>query len=268
MLFINLAGYVKSIPHHKGKINSILRKLAILEKFSTPPQYKPTPTNFQEQIIYPTSSVYKILQSLAGKAAQIKFSDILNEFKELTTDHEELDILISHLFDMAWTVHEFPFFSQSGKVFNFLNVKTSVFEPPYLDEKYQSLTINELSSSGWPYQPVVEILNSLFYIVNPIEGAKIFYDAMDKTANIVTESTEEEELVNFDTLFPLILISVLASGLVCEPIILEYVAMLATSNYPDSIVVFAASYVEAILAHLSSLDETGKPLPKPEEDEL
>ncbi|EAX90639.1 hypothetical protein TVAG_041140 [Trichomonas vaginalis G3] len=258
-IVVNLSGYLHSIPEHKDKISRLSSKIAILEKYVKQPQFLPTPTTFEEQLIYPTSSTYALFRKIEKKARKKTLQEIIDEFKELTTDPEEMLILLQHGFTFGWRRTEFPFLHSSSIPSAFLHVKVKEFDPPYLGDKFKEKTINELRFCDWPYSSVVDILDELFFIINPIEGAKIFYSAMEKTAQCVSNVTGEVELLDFDTLFPLILLSVLATGLLCESRILQFIAMISTIDNPDSKVSFAASYVEAILAHLLSLDANGHP---------
>lgn len=258
-IVINLVGYLHTIPQHKQKLARLSTKIEFLEKYVKQPQYTQTPTSFEEQLIYPTSSTYTIFKQLEKSAKKKTLDEVISEFKDLTTDPDEMTILLNHAFTFGWRKTEFPFFQPTKIPPNFLHVKAAVFDPPYLDQKYKELTINELRFSDWPYASIVDVLDTLFFMVNPIEGAKVFYTAMDKTAQAVAKVTGEVELLDFDTLFPLIMLSVLASGLMCEPKILQYIALISTVEQSDSKVNFAASYVEAILTHLDSLDENGYP---------
>jgi hypothetical protein len=182
-------------------------------------------------------------------------SELFSELKQETDDPEELDIVLNHAFAFGWNRTEFPFTEKGTKPPTYYDEPVRMFDPPYMPEEFMDVTINELRFSEWPYSSVVDILDELFFIINPIEGAKKFYQAMDKTAQCVSDVTGHEALVDFDTVFPLIMISVLASGLISEPQILRYIASLSTIEYSDSRVTFAASYVEAILTHISSLKE-------------
>lgn len=252
---VDLNGYLAAIPNRSAEIAALSKKIKFIEKLVKVPQFIPPPQEFEEQLIYPTSSTYKIFKEIEKKAKKKTMSELFNELKQMTDDPEELDVLLNHAFTFGWNKTEFPFIGTFQNPPTYYDEPVRTFDPPYMPDEFLDMTINELRFSDWPYSSVVDILDDLFFIINPIDGAKKFYQAMDKAAQCVSEVTGEEALVDFDTLFPLILLSVLASGLVSEPRILQYIASLSTIDYSDSHVTFAASYVEAILTHISSLKD-------------
>lgn len=258
---INLDGYMKNIPQHKDKLDRVHKKISYLEHVIKTPSYTPPPDDFEEQLIYPTSSTFTIFKTLEKKARKKKLHEVYDELKSMTDEPEELAILLNHAFTFAWRKADFPFCEETGEdIPAFLHCKVSVFDPQYIDEEYLNLEINELRFSDWPFAPVVDVLDELFFMINPFDGAKKFYTAMDVAAKCVAKVTGEETYVDFDTLFPLIFISVLATGLLMEPRILIYISQLSLLDYSDSHVTFAASYVEAILTHIRGLDVNGKPI--------
>ena len=269
-LAINLNGYIECIPQHKSQLLKYERRISFLEQYIKIPAFSPPPQTFEEQLIYPTSSTYTIFKQLEKKATKQSISDVYNELKDLTDESEELAILLQHAFTFGWMKTEFPFLIDDNNYENantFLHCKVKVFDPQYIDSKFLDMEINELRYSNWPFSDVVDILDDLFYMINPFEGAKTFYKAMDTAAKCVSKVTGEETYLDFDTLFPIIFLSVLASGLLCDYKILLYISKVSTLDYFDSEVTFAASYVEAILAHIKNLDENGVPIPHSDYDE-
>ena len=256
-LVINLQGYLEAIPNRDEKLPKIREKVKILEKYITKPTYLPPPTNFEDQLIYPTSSTFPTFKNFEKKAKMLTFAEVFRETKLLTDDNEELDILLNHAFSYGWRKVEFPFLDKNKVDLNVsYDMKVKMFDPPYLPDEFMDLTLNELRFSDWPYSSVVDILDEIFFLINPIEAAKTFYKAMEETAKCVSEIKNDNQLVDFDTIFPLILLSVLASGLLSQPEVLYYIASLSIIKYYDSHVNFAASYVEAIIQHLSTFNES------------
>ena len=270
-LVINLNGYINSIPQHKNQLSKYEHKISILKQYIKLPAFSPPPQSFEEQLIYPTSSTYTIFKQLEKKATKKNLSEVYNELKDLTDESEELSILLHHAFTFGWMKTEFPFLLdddiENEKPNTFLHCKVKVFDPQYINSELLDLEINQLRYSNWPFSDVVDVLDELFFTINPFEGAKIFYKAMDTAAKCVAKVTGEETYLDFDTLFPLIFLSVLASGLLCDYKILLYISKVSTLDYFDSEVTFAASYVEAILAHIKSLDENGIPLPQTDKND-
>ena len=256
-MVINLKGYLNAIPQRDEELSRVQKKINWLEKIVTTPSFSAPPDDFEEQLIYPTSSTYPTFKMFEKRAKKITMSEVFRESKQLTDVPEELDTLLNIAFSFGWRKTEFPFIDKRNVDISITyDMKVKIFDPPYLPDEFLDLTINELRNSDWPYSSVVDILDTLFFLINPIEGAKTFYKAMEETAKCVSNVTRNNLLVDFDTIFPLILLAVLASGLLSEPLILRYIASLSTIQYYDSHVNFAASYVEAILQHLSKLKDS------------
>jgi len=256
-VIVNLKDYISKIPSHKAEIDKILKKIMSLEKIARVPKYLPPPSSFCEQLIYPTSTTVSIFLEMAKNSSAYTIKQVYDEFKQMTDDESELDILLSHAFDFGWRVSTFPYNNFVDLDFpQFNNCKLKAFDPPYVPEIFHSCKISELSSSGWPYAPVVMILKELFFCTNPFQGAVRIFDAMNETASCVVQVTGESVDVDFDTLFPLILTSVLASGLLSDPRILSYIASISTIGISNTYCRLGSSYSEAILAHLKNLDET------------
>lgn len=250
---INLNGYIASIPHHKDKLIRVQNKIQRLQKVIKPISYTPIPDEFEEQLIYPTSSTFSIFDDIRKNAANLTIEEVHGQMKDMTDDWEELSLLMDHAFTFAWQNKQFPFLNNEDDVPTLLDKTVRSFDPPYVPEKYLDLTVNELRYSGWPYQPVVEILDDIFYEINPIKSARTMYEAMEQTARCVAIQSQESVDVDFDTLFPLIMLSVLSSGLLSDSRTLRYVAMVSTIGLSDTYVNLGASYAEAILAHIRNV---------------
>jgi hypothetical protein len=176
---------------------------------------------------------------------------------ELTDDPEEFDLLVDITYEYSWRVTQYPFLLDTpASLPKFIGVRVSLFSPPFVPDEYQRLHIEDLHRSNWPFRPVMDHLMGLFFEINPLVMSKICYDAMGIAGRVMFMSGSQEEEIGFDTVFPLILISVIACGLTQDPRILPFVAQSAIHHPFDSYCQVGGSYCEAILKHILELDES------------
>ncbi|OHT16446.1 hypothetical protein TRFO_02709 [Tritrichomonas foetus] len=261
LVSVNIRGFSNAIPNNFKKIKEMQQNISLFENYICLPKFIPPPEELKEQLIYPTSStapLFTQLEKNIEKTTYENFLNLLNEFHSMTNENDELKILIDLAFSYAWRATNYPFLPESIASFDlpsFQKVRTSLFLAPNIPEKYEKMHICELVESDWPYKPVVDHLMTSFFLINPIDIALVFFEAMGVAGRCVTEVCGEAVEIDFDTIFPLMLVCVLVSGILNEPKLIHYVANLGLLYKEDSTCQLGASYAEAIIKHLSSLDE-------------
>lgn len=254
---VNLRGFSAEIPSNQKKIESLDHLISLIEKHIVVPKFIPPPDNIADQLIYPTSTRASLFTRFERSEVQISIDSLLNEFREMTDEQDEMAILMDLAFTYAWRSTEFPFLQKSA-CFNlptFYDVRVSLFQAPYIPDEYQKMHIGQLIGSNWPYKPIVDDLMKLFFLINPMEMAKVLFDAMGKAGPCIDTIIDKPIEIDFDTIFPLILVCILATGILSEPKILYYVATIPQAYKEDSICQLGSSYAEAIITHILSLDE-------------
>ena len=134
-------------------------------------------------------------------------------------------------------------------------MKVRDFEIDHIPMQYQDLTIDELHDIDWPLKPVIEHINQLLFMINPIEMATHFFLSLGMAGKKVSEIAQKPINVDFDTLFPTILICILASDIVYEPRIFLYIASNAQYFTEETECQFGCSYMEALMIHILNLQK-------------
>jgi len=251
---VDIDGFLNAIPDIKAEMSSLSRRIEILEKKALKPKHPPIPTSFSDQLIYPTSTTLPIFISLQSCVHTKTIPQVFQEFREMTDDNDEFYILIDHAFTFAWQSCSYPFISNDiPDIPLFTDARVSYFDPDYIPDVFLETQIGNIDLIEWPFRSVIEILLSIHFEINPVLMAKKFYDALHETAKCVTTNTGKPIDVDFDTLFPLILINVLASGIAANKYILPYIASLSTIPLSNTYCKLGASYAEAVLQHLFSV---------------
>ena len=259
---VNLRGFSASIPNNQAKIEELNHQIKSLESCINLPKFLPPPEDIAQQLVYPTSSTLSIFTRIEKEANKLSFTSILDDFRQMTDNTDEMNILIDLAFSYAWRTVEFPFInSKVDPIPSFLDVRVSLFLSPHIPKQYEEMHIGQLMNSDWPYKPVVDTLFGVFFLINPIEIAKVFFDSMTiagQCINSLVNGDDPEKPpieIDFDTIFPLILICVLVSGILSDQRIIYFVATLGKEYKEDSICQLGSSYAEAILTHILGLKE-------------
>ena len=253
---VDLKGYVNSIPNNGSKIEHVKNKLERVKPLVKTPALLPPPADFVGQLIYPTSTTFGIFKQIEKTSATMQFSEVLRDFKEMTDDASELEILLDIAFEFAWRSTQFPFLDTCLPYLpQFIGVRVSLFDVPFMPDKFQTMHIEDLMGSDWPYARVTEMLLGLFFMINPMKMARLVYDAMGEAGRCIAEGCDKPVEIDFDTIFPLLMVCTLATGLTADRRILPFIATLGRDGTDDSYCQLGASYTDAIIKHILTLDE-------------
>ena len=253
---VDLKGYMSDIPNHREKLERIKNKLERLKPFVKTPNLLPPPSDLVGQLIYPTSTTFGMFQQIEKTSATARFEDVLREFKEMTDDSSELEILLDLAFEFAWRETQFPFLDKHLSYLpTFIGVRVSLFGIPFMPDKFQEMHVEDLMNSDWPYTSVTKMLFELFFMINPMKMARLVYDAMEEAGRIIAAMSTKPMEIDFDTIFPLIMICTLATGLTADRRILPFISEIGRQGIDDSYCQLGASYTDAIIKHILTLNE-------------
>lgn len=252
----DIEGYISSKPGNSAQIKKYTKKIAFLEEFVKWPNFLPPPTDFVEQLIYPTCDTYKVLKKMAENAQTKSIEKIFEEFHEMTDDFEEFVILLDHAFDMGWTTVDFPYLCmQPGKIKLFLKVTPRALNVDYIPEEFMDVTINELQGRHWPYSSVVDIMISILFETNPVRMANIFNTSLEEISIVIDRLYPDHDDIDFDTVFSIAVLALMASGILAEEKILAYISQISLLEISNTFTQIGATYAATALNHILSLDE-------------
>ena len=258
LLSIDIGSYLKCRKTSETKIERMKKKTLILDmqKFQWP-NFIPPPKDFEMQLIYPTSDTISIFKNLANNAQTKTIEKIYKEFREMTDDPEELDILLDHAFDFGWSKVEFPYLGMKHtKIPLFLNITPRILNVEYIPEQYLDIKINELQKSAWPFSTVVDIMQSLLFEINPFRMARIFDSSLAEISKCVDEIHGEPIDLDFDHIFSIAVLCLMVSGILEEERIMLYISQLSLIDINDMSTRVGATYAASALNHILSLDES------------
>ena len=257
LVSIDIGSYLGCRKSLEKKIESMKKKMHYLSQQKLQwPYYVPPPKDFAMQLIYPTSDTVSIFKNLANNAQSKTIEKIYQEFKEMTDDADELDTLLDHAFDFGWAKTEFPYIGMKPTPIPlFLNVTARALNVEYLPHKYLDIPINELQSSDWPFASVVDIIQSLLFEINPFRMAKVFNEALNEISKCVQKINDDSFELDFDHIFSIVILCLMASGILEEERILLYLSQISLIDINDMSTRVGATYAASALNHILSLDE-------------
>jgi hypothetical protein len=251
---VDIEGYRRAVQCKTAKIETLTRRIAILEKFLKVPPLAGPPDDLAGLLLFPTSSTASLFRRISRDVRSLTFDFVLKELRNLTDDPAEFDLIADLAFDFAWDDLEYPFIPDSRESLpSFMDVRVALFDPPLLDDRFLRMHVRELAGSDWPFAGVLPLLEELTFMHNPMEMARLFARAMDEAARAAPADAELE--MGFDAIFPILLVCVLACGLTRDARLFAYVGTIAFAHPHDNLVQLGATYAQAVLMHIRELDE-------------
>ena len=114
----------------------------------------------------------------------------------------------------------------------------------------------------WPFKTVVDMLFEMLILTNPFDIAHVFWDVIQEAAKcmskllVIYKGVNPEDVeIDFDSLFPVLQICIIAFG--CE----EWMSIaLYTMSFNENVsddpqLQFAMTYLEGLVTQLMGLDE-------------
>lgn len=255
--------FLSSLVKTSARTQKLEKQLLYLEKQIKPlVPTKPGSGDWYENTIHPQSNSGKIIQRFEDKISVLKYPDVfticehLAENTNLFSDYEHL------LFDIAWSHTEYPF--GINKHVNLPRVRDffpSALAKTDLPEQYAKCTFNALNGTDWPFKTVVDMIFNMLILTNPFDIARVFWDVIQETAKcmskilVVYKGVNPDDVeIDFDSLFPILQICILAFG--CD----EWMSVaLYTMSFNESVsddpqLQFAMTYLEGLVTQMMALD--------------
>jgi hypothetical protein len=170
--------------------------------------------------------------------------------------------LMDRLFDLGWTVTEFPYcdpfthfrLPPTGAIV------PKVFNPSFIAESWQLVPFELLAGRDWPLRPAVDQLFVIMILTNPFAIADQFYTMIEEIGRCVRRifiRNEQETSfveIDFDQIFVLMILCVLACGIpdILRP--MKYASSFARFLKADPQKQYGMSHMEGLCAHLAYLD--------------
>jgi hypothetical protein len=228
---------------------------------------KTGPSDTMSVFLSPAHRTGQILERFMQQIENIGYSDlevIVNALIGASKDKHFFNRknVIDLLFDRAWTVRRFPFTPPftSFEIQPVGDLVPRVFAPPFLEDSWSLMSFDQLSHLDWPLQPAVSRVWPMTIARNPFDIAEQFYEMIEEIGRcvqrILTRNNEGSNFLDldFDQIFVLMIVTVLASGVTSLPSSMLYSFSFRDHANGDPHLEYAMSHMEGLCTHLTSVD--------------
>ena len=189
----------------------------------------------------------------------------------LTESQTRKFILVEQLlFDLAWQKKKYPFGAirsdpNGTRTKSHLPVSADLFPAAVgktlIPKEYAFTPFSTLNGMNWPLKSAVDMIFEMFILTNPFEIARVFWNVIQETAQcmqriyFIDQGIPSEEVeIDFDSLFPVLMICVFAFG-ADEWLEIALYTMSFNEQVPeDPQLQFAMTYLEGLVTHIMALD--------------
>jgi hypothetical protein len=172
--------------------------------------------------------------------------------------------LVDELFDIGWTVMPYPFAPavQAFRIPPTSDVVAKVFAPDFIGDEWLFVPLGKLAGRDWPLRSATERLFPIVALTSPFAIADHFYGVIDEIGKcvqrIIIRSGRKAQFVeiDFDQMFVLMILCILASGLYDILAPMQYAYAFADFVKTDPCRQYAMSHMEGLCTHLAQIDYT------------
>jgi hypothetical protein len=215
----------------------------------------------------PESRTGQILTRLQNEITRVMYADLETVAEALLEGLRDKALfnavtIVDYLFDFGWAVRPFPFCPTFSpfRIPKTADILPKIFAPDFLDEEWQFMPLGRLTSRDWPLRTAIDLLFPVVITTNPFAIADHFYAVIEEIGRCVQrllirsgKSTAFVE-IDFDQMFVLMVICVLASGLSDILAPMRYSYSFAEFVRTDPCRQYAMSHMEGLCTHLAQLD--------------
>ena len=199
----------------------------------------------------------QILERSKKKYRELKPDDASFIIDALAKNGYEREEVEEIFFEEVWKIQDYPWMSSQIYILpDVSNIIPKVFNPPFIPDKYAYMTFGELAKTDWPLFHPVELLKTIIFEVNPFKIGRTFWMVIDMTSLIVQGlyPDEKELVLDFDQLFTLLIVEVLATMLSNITLPMIYSSIFRESLTSEPKIMYAMGHLDGLATHLHTLD--------------
>jgi hypothetical protein len=262
---IDIEWFRKSFPPPNPQIKRIEQHCAVLRARMRP--LAPLPPGTGDSLfdlMHPLTKTGQIIIRFEEKLHLLSYPELTSIVQRLKQKGNPIDIE-SLLFDLAWARMPFPFGVTSLRTQGTTRVMVSDLFPAViadtaLDKKWAFMRFEILNGASWPFQTAVDMIWEMMIQTNPFEIARVYWRVIEEVSRctermLVEQGQRVEDVeVDFDSLFPLIMICVFAFGIEEWMQVATYALSFMEHSTADAQLAFAMTYLEGLVTQILALD--------------
>lgn len=256
--------YIKSTKFNEEQVQNLKHKIKVLRSLKVTLQpIQSIPNDWVFNICNPMTKYGRIIQRYEDRMDSLFYPDVITIAEKLSEMHpyDEVEQL---LFDIAWSKKSYPFgINRKSSVPNTLALFPAAVANTLLTPEEAATPFSYLQYTNCPFNKCLNYLFEMLLQTSPFVSAKIFWDLIQEVAAImknimvVRQGIDAEDVeIDFDSLFPQLIVCVLAFGIdewiQCALWTMSFAEMVADEPQLQ----FAMTYLEGLVTQILALDVT------------
>jgi hypothetical protein len=262
---IDVEGFRNGFPPPNPQIRRIERRCEILRtRIRSITPRRPGTGDTWFDLLHPLTKTGQIILRFEEKVHLLTHGEVFSIAQRLKTIAKDIDIE-GLLFDIAWSHIPFPFGVTSLRtphtaIGSMSDLFPAVIADTNLDEKWAMMPFSILNGASWPFKSAVDALWEMMIHTNPFEIARAYWRVIEKVSQcmermLMAQGRPAEDIeVDFDALFPLILICVFTFGVDEWMEVTTYTLSFMEHTKGDLQLGFAMTYLEGLVTQIIALD--------------
>jgi hypothetical protein len=228
---------------------------------------KPGTGNWEFNLLHIDTKSGQVVKRFEERVGELSYDDVFQVVDHLSEEQGTFRRIENLLFDLAWVQRDFPFGFGGKRIATrglSLPVRGDMFPAAVastiLEQEFAFTTFSALNGADWPFRASVEMLFDMLILTNPFEIARVFWDVIQEVARsmqmlMVRMGVSREDVeIDFDSLFPILMICVFAFGIDEWISVALYTMSFNNHVDDDPHLQFAMTYLEGLVTHIIALD--------------
>jgi hypothetical protein len=261
---VNIAAFERSLGALDPAIDRVEKKIVYLRpRLRELVQQRPGSGDWEFNILHPGTKSGKIIHRFEQRVSELTYDDVSMIIDHLSEDKARLRRVEGLLFDLGWIQQRYPFGGPShapqipvrGDLFPAAIASTAV-----LRKDFAYMTFSALNGADWPFRSAVDRIFEMMILTDPFDIARIYWDVIQDVAKcmqrlMAADGQDPEDVeVDFDSLFPILMIVVFAFGVDEWMKVALYTVAFNEQVAEDPQLQFAMTYLEGLVTQIITLD--------------
>jgi hypothetical protein len=261
---VDIGGFEKSLGTADPLIHRVEKRILYLRSHLRElVQQRPGSGDWEFNILHLATRSGKIIWRFEQRVSELTYDDVFMIIDHLSEDKTTLRRVEGLLFDLAWIQQQYPFAGPSHPpripvghgLFPAAIASTAV-----LRQDFAFVTFSTLNGADWPFRSAVDRIFEMMVLTNPFDIARVFWDVIQDITKcmqglMAADGQDPEDVeIDFDSLFPILMIVVFAFGLDEWMKVALYTVAFNEQVVDDPQLQFAMTYLEGLLTQIIALD--------------
>jgi hypothetical protein len=267
---VDFVGFQRSIQNPNPRIKVLEKHRIYLQAHKKELVHqKPGTGDWEFNLLHPKTKSGKVIRRFEEKIESLRYEDVSSIIEHLCVERSEFRRIENFMFDLAWCKQSYPF-GFSGKRHQaaknwVLPVKGDMFPaviaPTSLSPEIAFTPFSVLNGLRWPFKPAVDKIFEMMILTNPFDIARVYWNVIQEAAKcmqrilVISGMNPEDIEIDFDSLFPVLMICVFAFGIDEWMQVATYTVSFSENTGTDPELQFAMTYLEGLVTHIIALDQ-------------